>query len=100
MIRTSTETADAEGQPVSAFSDLVTIWAHAEFLSGRELEAMQKINSEIALRFTVSRRRDVTPKMQVRWKSPVSAMDETYNIQAILPTEDKFDMALLCSKVE
>ncbi len=93
-IESGTESADSEGQPVTTWATFATVWARAEFLSGRELEAMQKINSEISVRFTVHYRADVTEKMRVSWRS------KYWNIHAIQATEDKFDMALMCSKVE
>lgn len=94
VIQLMTPTVDAEGQPVEAASTFDTIWARAEFLSGRELEAMQKINSSISVKFTVHYRTDILITHQISWRS------KTWQIEAILPQEDKFDMALLASKVE
>lgn len=88
------ETADAEGQPVKVWSGFTAVWARAEFLMGRELEAMQKINTEIALRFTVRYRTGITETMRVSWRN------ESWNIHAILPDERKEYMQLLVSKVE
>lgn len=93
VIQLMTPTVDAEGQPVLAASTFDTIWARAEFLSGRELEAMQKINSSVSVKFTTHYRTDILVTHRVSWRSA------SYNIEAILPEEDKFDMALLASKV-
>ena len=94
VVQVATPTVDAEGQPINSWATFDTVWARAEFLSGRELEAMQKINSAIALNFTVHYRTDILVTHRVSWRS------EFWNIEAILPQENKFDMALICSKVE
>lgn len=94
LIESFSESADAEGQPVKTWLTFITEWARAEFLSGRELEAMQKINAEISVKFTTNYRADVTEKMRLYWRN------DYWNIHAILPTEDKFDMALMASKVK
>lgn len=106
VIQSSVETADAEGEPIDVWSTFATVWARVEFLSGRELEAMQKINAEASVKFTTNYIKsmaewnkdtdpDMSPlEMRIRWRN------STWNIHAIQPTEDKFDMALMCSKVE
>ena len=105
IIRQGTEAADAEGQPIVTWATLVTtgngaVWGRGEFLSGRELEAMQKINTEISVKIVMALRNDVTTKMQVQWKSPVASIAENYNINAIMPAEDRFDMDLMCALVK
>lgn len=94
LIQSCTEIADAEGHPVKTWRTLTTAWARAEYLSGQELEAMQKINAEIAVKFTVNYRPEVNEKMRVQWRG------STWNIHGVLPAEDKFDMRLAVSKVE
>lgn len=75
-------------------------WAAVQYLYGRELEAAQKINSEITLNFIVNLRRDLTEGMRVKWKSPVSNVEQYWNIHFLKPTEDLFDMFVMCGKVE
>lgn len=94
------ESADSEGQAIVAWSTLATVWGRGEFLSGRELAAMQQIVSEVSVKLTMGKRRDVTTKMQISWRSPVVAVAELWNILAILPGEDRNDMQLLLSKVQ
>jgi head-tail adaptor len=100
VIQAGTPTVDAEGEPIMAWSTLTEGWASAEFLSGRELEAMQKINTDIVVRLTRALRRDVTTKHRVAWKSPVASEVEYWNIHEIRPTKNRFDMALYVGKVE
>lgn len=93
-VTTGTPAASAEGMPNVVFTNLVTLWAQVEFLNGRELEAMQKINSLILLRATVRYRKNLDEKMRVLWR------DKIWNINAILPDPDTQFMALLLSKLE
>ena len=94
VIQSRTDTTDAEGQGIASWVTFITVWARAEYLTGRELESLQKINASISLRFSVSYRTDITPLMRVRWRS------KNWNIEAVLPAEDTVGMALLCSKTE
>jgi SPP1 family predicted phage head-tail adaptor len=94
VIQVADESADAEGQPVKTWATFDTIWARCEFLTGRELEAMQKINAEISLKVTTRYRTDILVTMRMFWRSAF------WNINAIMPTEDKFYMALLASRVD
>lgn len=101
VIQYPVEAADFEGQPIKNWIDLVSgTWAAFEFLAGRELEAMQKINTEINAKFRTSLRRDVTTKMRIQWKGPASAAVESWNIHQVQPADDKFDMYLMVSKVQ
>lgn len=94
VIQSSTASADSGGQPIKSWSTLATVWARAEYLTGRESEGMSKINAATNMKFTVNYRTDVTPAMRISWRS------KFWNIEAVLPGEDKFDMRLLASKVE
>ena len=94
IVQVATPTVDAEGQPVKSWATFDTIWASVDFLYGSELEAMQKINSSISVKFTTHYRTDILVTHRLSWRS------EFWNILAILPESDKFDMVLACSKVE
>lgn len=94
IIQVNTPTVDSGGQPIASWATFDTIWAEIVFLSGRELEAMQKINNSISLKMTTHYRTDILVTHRVSWRS------EFWNIEAVLPEADKFDMHLLCSKVE
>lgn len=94
VVKAPTESVDAEGQSIKTFSAYSTIWGSVQFLSGRELEGMQKINTQIAMQFTVRYRTDIVETMQLNWR------DKTWNIHAILPDPRKDYMALMASKVE
>jgi len=94
-LQSSTQTSvDAEGQPVISWSDFATVSGRAEYLEGRELELMQKVNSEITVRFTVRYNTTITALMRVSWRSAL------WNIHAVLPWESQDFMYLGVSKVE
>lgn len=96
-IQSYTEAADAEGQPVKTWADLATaptVWASAVYLTGREREAMDKITTESAVKFTVHYRTDITTQMRVSWRSTY------WNIHSVVPDSKKFFMTLTTSKVE
>lgn len=94
VIQSPSESVDGNGQPVITWATVATVWASVEFLSGRELEAMQKINSMVSVKFRVNYRADITEKYQATWNST------DWNIHAVLPDPNKFEMTLLASRVE
>lgn len=95
VIQAPQESVDSSGYPAKTWTEHARLWARATFLRGVELEAMQKINAATWIRFTIRyRHNDLTEKMRIVWRN------ENWNIHSILPTEDKFDMALTASKVE
>jgi SPP1 family predicted phage head-tail adaptor len=94
VIQVNTPSADGDGGFAASWSTFATVWARAEFMTGRELEGMQKVNSAVSLKFTVNYRADVLVTHRVSWRSKI------WQIEAILPGESKFDMMLMVSKVE
>ena len=92
VIQYPTETVASGGQPLKTWSTHTTVWGRPEYLSGRELEAMQKINSDIQIRFTARYLSSVTELMRISWRS------EYWNIHAILPDERKEFMFLMASR--
>lgn len=95
VIKSMIETTDSEGNPVKSWATTVTsMWARVKSLTGREFESVKSINSEIAKKFEVPYRTDLTVLMRVEWNG------SNWNIHDIQPTEDKFDMALYASRVQ
>ena len=96
VVKAPTITADSEGQPVKRWDPFISLWARIDFLSGSELQAMQKINSQISTSMTVRYKDslDVKPTMQIFWRETM------WNINAILPDEFKEFTELMVSKVE
>jgi SPP1 family predicted phage head-tail adaptor len=94
VVQSMTETVSSEGEPVKTWADFVTLWASVDFVTGRELEAMAKVNTSVGYRVKVRYRTDLSETMRLSWRS------ELLNIHAILPESKKDYMTLLASKVE
>lgn len=77
------DTPDAFGQPVSAWSDLATVWANVLFNNGKEAISSQ---SEVAMK---------AASMRIRWRTDIITgmrvifNGETYNIKAVLPAQNR-----------
>jgi SPP1 family predicted phage head-tail adaptor len=102
-IQRPVETASAEGQPVKTWVKVIGMWARAESLTGREMDVLKQINSEISRKFTVNYRKDLLPtddqnnsplKMRVRWN------DTSFNIHDIQADENRFDLMIYTSRVK
>lgn len=59
---------DALGQEAVTWSDVATVWAQAQPLRGREFFAAGQTQSEVAIRFRIRHRDDVTSTMRVLWR--------------------------------
>lgn len=59
---------DVLGQRVETWTDVVTVWAKATPLRGREFFAAGAMQSEAQVRFTVRWRENVTGRMRVLWR--------------------------------
>ena len=97
VIQSYTEAVDSVGEPIKTWSTLSsngTVWAAVYSLSGRELFAAQKINSEVNVSCVVRYRTDLTTRMRISWNSLV------LNIHAVLPDPRKTRLSLLCSEVK
>lgn len=86
-------TSDSVGQPIKTWLPFKETWAQCRFLSGRELEAAQKINTEVNLEVTTRYRTDLTTKMRMVWR------DVNWNIHTVLPDERKVFQRMFASRV-
>lgn len=62
------ETLDSIGENTAGWVDLVTVWANAEPLSGREYFAAGQQQQVVDVRFRIRYRSDVTGLMRVVWR--------------------------------
>lgn len=92
-IQSVTETRGTAGGVSKSWATSVTVSGRVLYLSGRELEAAEKINAQTSIEFQIRRRTDLTVKMRVNWNS------QNWNINAILQDERKTMTRLLCSEV-
>ena len=94
MLQRLEESVDAAGGLVHEWVDVLEVFAKCEYLSGRELEAAQRINAAVQARFTVNYR-TLSPKdNRFAWDA------KNWNIHAILPDTEKRYSALLVSETK
>ena len=92
-IKTKSVTRDSYGAEVVTWTDLATVWAAVESLSGREYMAgtgSQQVRAERVQRVVIRKRPDVMPHMRVIHDG------RTMNIDAILK-RDLDHLFLMCS---
>jgi SPP1 family predicted phage head-tail adaptor len=71
------------GMPDESWTDLATVNASVEPLSGRELFAAQEHHSEVTTRITIRYRAGINAKQRVSFRG------KTYNIRYVLDPEER-----------
>lgn len=72
-------TVDAAGQPIDAWSEVITVWANVKFLRGIEMVKASQDTSTVQASIRTRKRAGITPAMRATYDGVV------YNIIAILP---------------
>lgn len=81
-------------EPVATWSDIATVWAFVEPLSGREYFAAEQIQARVNTRIVIRYRAGIVPAMRVMWGAKV------YNIRAVIDTEGRHEeLQLMCEEV-
>jgi SPP1 family predicted phage head-tail adaptor len=93
VIEELTETVNSSGEPVKSWATFTTLWARAEFESAAEFGEMAKVNTRAALRLITNYRADITETMRISWR------DKYWNIHGFEPDAQKFDMAIIATRV-
>ena len=95
IVRVEHHTVADTGETEEVVSDVATVWAKKEDLSGREWFQAQQAQSAITTRFTIRFRDDIYPQMRVR-----HGIDE-YEITAppMDPDGRREQLQLLCGRV-
>lgn len=84
---------DSYGQPLTTWSDVATVWASVEPLSGRELMAAEAVQSEVTHQVVMRYRPGVTAKLRVAYGSKI------FDIQNVLDENERHRMlTLLCTE--
>lgn len=100
-IQQATVTRGAGGGETRSWTTLATVWANVRPMSGREFVAGQRTGGgtttqqlgEVTTTFQIRYRSDVVEKMRISYDS------KTYNIRAVLPSEDrKRFLTLACTE--
>ena len=93
LIQQRSTTKDSFGQQSTAWTDLLTCWAHIEPLSGRELVNAQAVNAEVTHTVTIRYRSNVTASMRVLYQGRI------FNITAVIdPDTSHVWTSLNCSE--
>lgn len=88
-------TQDANGTPVEGWSDVATVWAAVEPLSGREFFAAAQVQAEQMQRITIRYRTGVTTAMRVTWAGRV------FDITAVIDWRERHEaLQLMCRELQ
>lgn len=91
-LQSKSVTRDAMGGEVIVWTDVATVWAGVEALSGRALMAAQQAQSEVSARILLRFRADIQPDWRVVHGADV------YAIHAIIPDVEGVEINLQCAK--
>jgi SPP1 family predicted phage head-tail adaptor len=95
-IEQQASTRDAFGAEQDNWTTFAQVYAGFETLSGRELEAAQKINAEITSKITIRWRAGILPEMRVNWSDTANNRIRIFDILAPMdPTEHRRQLNLL-----
>lgn len=83
--------ADAFGEPLTGWTDVATVWAGIEDLTGNQYIAAQSAQNPIQAKITIRYRAGISPAMRVVHGSDI------YDIEAVLG-QDKRTLELLCKR--
>lgn len=88
-------TQDANGTPVEGWSDVATVWAAVEPLSGREFFAAAQVQAEQMQRITIRYRTGVTTAMRVAWAGRL------FDITAVIDWRERHEaLQLMCRELQ
>lgn len=87
-------TEDALKQQSEVWTDIATVWARIEPLSGREYFAARQENAEVTAKITIRYRKDVTPDMRAVSEGRVFDV-----LSVINPEERNISLVLMCKEV-
>ena len=82
---------DAYGEPLSTWTDVCTVWAAMEDLTGRQYLAAQAAQNAVQTRITIRYRAGIVPAMRVLHGA------EVFDIEAVLG-QDRITLVLMCKK--
>ncbi|HEX7823633.1 MAG TPA: phage head closure protein [Mycobacterium sp.] len=82
-----------DGQPMTGFVDLATVWANVRYLNGVETVKAGAVTSVAKASIRIRRRTDVTANMQVVLGAT------TFVIRAVLPDEESRERVDLACEV-
>lgn len=82
---------DAYGEPVHTWTDVATVWASIDDLTGRQYLAAQAAQNAVQTKITIRYRAGIVPAMRVLHGTDV------FDIEAVLG-QDRVMLTLMCTK--
>ena len=86
------EGVDALGQPLTAWTDVATVWAAVETISGREAHVAMQMGAQISYRVIVRSSVDIRATDRIVWGARV------LTVEAVLPHQDREQHVVLVSE--
>lgn len=85
------------GEPTDTWSDVATLSAGIEPISGREYFAAQQVQSEVTHRVTIRYFEGITPKDRLVWTDPATAVARYFDIRSVIDRDERHrEMAIMC----
>lgn len=94
ILQRKTVTEDELKQQTESWTDIATVWASIEPLSGREYFAAKQVNSEISAKITIRYRKGINSAMRVLFGGRI------FEVQSVTNPEERCkSLILLCEEV-
>ena len=98
-LQQATESQNSFGEVERVWTDVATVWASVEQLSGREFIEARQVDATLSTRIRMRWRNGVTEKMRVVWTDP-SGRQHTYNIVSVIAdATHRRELMLMCQEV-
>ncbi len=92
-LQRKTAATDAYGAEVASWTDVATVWAAIEPLTGREFFASRQINAEITTRVVIRYLAGIVPAMRIVHGTRL------YDILAVIdPRDARVELQLMCTE--
>lgn len=98
-IQARSGTANAYNEPADSWSDVATVPAGIEPISGREFFASQQVQGTVSHRITLRYFAGVTIKHRVRWLDPATGVARIFDINAVIDRDERHrSLELMCTE--
>ncbi|SRR6266852_3421193 len=74
---------------INSWSDLATVWASIEPLSGRELAWAETLTADVTHKVTIRYYPGITPKMRFLYLDPRTNLQRLFNIELVRDLEER-----------
>lgn len=98
-IQERTGDANAYNEPADTWTDVVTLSAGVEPISGREFFASQQVHGTVSHRITLRYYAGVTIKHRVKWTDPATSVARIFDINAVIDRDERHrSLELMCTE--